>query len=145
MRLSSTPPQASILATPRVSILTNGGRLGLEDHSGFFSSINFDADRTGETNMTDKLCFMKRLLLVEECFIKKAVVIQKGMNGEISHAKRGKVLEKMGSLARFDPIIIHAGLCNYTCLADVRPLDGYSQPGVGRSPSARPHQHVVRV
>src|SRR5690554_7765419 len=60
-------------ATPRASILANGGRLGLEDYPGFFSSINFDADRTGETNMTDKLCFMKRLLLVEERFIKKAV------------------------------------------------------------------------
>ena len=79
---------------------------------------------------------------VKAGFVERAVALV-GANGEIAHAKRREVLEKMRALARvyaevLDPAFHHRLGTRY-----VRPFHGNAQRGVAAAPTPRPYKHVT--
>ena len=49
----------------------------------------------------------------------------------------------MGTLARIDPVVLQTALDDHPRVADMRPLDRNTQPGVAAAPSSRTHQNVT--
>ena len=79
---------------------------------------------------------------IEEGAIVDAIAVEI-IDGEIAHAKRGEVLEKVSALRRINAIVSQAGFDNDACSRDVWPFHRNSQPRIARSPSTRPYQDVV--
>ena len=52
------------------------------------------------------------------------------INREITYPERGKVLEKMSTLAGVDPVVFQTRLDDYPCSRDLWPFHGYAQPWI---------------
>ena len=60
---------------------------------------------------------------IEHLFLESAGS-REGVDGKISHAEGGEVLEEVGALRRIDMVVLQSQLDNHTGSGDMRPLHG---------------------
>ena len=105
-------------------------------------AVHHDFDRVGETHVT----YVFRLFYggqgVEHACLQDAVT-RVSVDGEVTHAERGEVLEEVRALRGVYVVVLQSCLYDDACCGDVRPLHGDSQPVVAGAPSSRPYEHVV--
>ena len=91
------------------------------------SSVHFYGYRFLETHMTDVLRLVKGFAVVKKLCIVTSVAPER-VYGEISHAQRSEILEKMCALARVDTVLLQSGFHNNACHTYLRPFYRYAEP-----------------
>ena len=105
-------------------------------------AVHHDFDGVGEADVAHVLRLLNGRQRVEHAGLQNTVT-RIGVDGEVTHAKRGEVLEEVRALRGIYVVVLQSGLHDDACCGDVRPLHGDAQPVVARTPTARADQDVV--
>lgn len=80
---------------------------------------------------------------IQNLLIHKASFFGIGVYREVTHAKRGEVLEEMSALARVDIIVLQCYFHDDPGSTDMRPFDRNSEIMIAGAPTSRSYQHIV--
>ena len=73
----------------------------------------------------------------------EAAIVAVLVDGEVAHTERCEILEEVSALTWVYAIVLQRHLHDDTRCRYMRPLHGYAQPRIARTPPARTYKHVV--
>ena len=100
--------------------------VALADDAPAVSPVHLDEERGGKLNEAQAVRLVFGGHGVEEAFVERAFALV-GANGEIAHAKRREVLEKVRALARVYAEVLEPAFYDNLSARYVRPFHGNAQ------------------
>ena len=105
-------------------------------------AVHHDFDGVGEADVAHVFRFLNGRQGVEHAGLHDAIT-RIGIDGEVTYAKRGEILEEVRALRGVYVVVLQSGFYDDASCGDVRPFHGDAQPVVAGAPSSRPDEHVV--
>lgn len=83
-----------------------GTLLGFHHHTNSLFTIDLDANRIVETDMSHERCFLYRRDAFEPCLIEETIVLQEWVHREVTYPEGCEILEEVGALTRLDAVVL---------------------------------------
>src|SRR5580692_717348 len=115
--------------------------LRFEDDALTLPAVHHHSHRRIKVQVTDASVFVHRRLVVQPLPIHRAFA-GIGIHGEVTNLECREILKKMTALGGRYAKIVESGLDNDARAGNFVPLDGDTQPGIIRSPTANSDQQI---